>query len=126
MEDTVGFWKRPVGRPKNQTKTGKRYATKLISIEASNRKDKRFVASFELDDGKVKKIHFGLKNPKIGTFIDHGNKEIRKNYIARHSAMEKQFLNDPLTASSLSMYILWGPHKDINKNIEYFRSMFNI
>lgn len=121
-----GRWKRTVGRPKNQTKSGKRFAIRLIRIEPSNRKDKRLVASFQLDDNKISKIHFGVKNPKRGTYIDHENKEIRKNYIARHSAMEKQFLNNPLTASALSMYILWGPHTDLNKNIKYFKNKFNL
>ena len=98
---------------------------RLISIEPSNRKDKRFVALY-LVNGKSKKVHFGLKNPIKGTYIDHKDKEIRKNYIARHSALEKKFLNNPLTPSSLSMYILWGPHTEINKNIKYFKNLFNL
>ena len=122
----VGRWQRPRGRPKRQDKNGIRYPIQLLDVEPSSRKDKRLVASFLLDDDKIEKIHFGVKNPKRGTYIDHGNKEIKNNYIARHSVLEKPFLNNPLTASSLSMFILWGPHPDLNKNISYFQKKFNL
>ena len=98
----------------------------LTNIEPSKRLYKRYMATFELDNGKYKYIHFGLKDPKIGTYIDHKNKKIRDNYISRHSVLEKEYLKDPTTPASLSMYILWGPYTDINKNINYFKKKFNV
>lgn len=97
----------------------------LEDIYLSNRKGKRYVALFN-NNNKLIKVHFGLKNPKIGTYIDHHNKKIRENYILRHSVLEKEYLNNPLTPASLSMYILWGPYTDINKNIIYFKNKFNL
>ena len=41
---------------------------------------KRFKAYFS--DGKT--ARFGQTNPKTGRFIDHQDKELKKNYIKRH------------------------------------------
>lgn len=119
-------WKRPVGRPKRQDKSGIRYPIKLISIEPSTRKNKRFVATFLMDDDKYKKVHFGQKDPKYGTYIDHKDNTKRKNYIARHIKLEGAYIDNPITPSSLSMFILWGPYPDIQKNIQGFKKMFNV
>ena len=73
-----------------------------MKVEKSNRKNKRFVAIF--NDGD--KIHFGFKGGS--TYIDHKDKEKRKNYIARHEVNEKQFYNDPKRPATLSRFILWG------------------
>tara|TARA_R110002126_G_scaffold283163_1_gene432290 strand:- start:1113 stop:1412 length:300 start_codon:yes stop_codon:yes gene_type:complete len=78
-----------------------------VEILKSNRNDKRFVAIFyDSDNKKIKTTHFGLKNPKIGTFIDHQNKEMKQNYLKRHIKNEKW--NDFETAGSLSRFILWN------------------
>ena len=43
-----------------------------LTIKDSNIKEKRFTAIFKDKNNKViKTTHFGLKNPKIGTYIDH-------------------------------------------------------
>ena len=86
---------------------------KLV-IKDSKAKGKRFVAIFTDDKAgksKEKRVNFGLKNPKIGTYIDHGDKTIRKNYIARHEVREKKFYKDPMRAATLSRFILWGDYK---------------
>jgi hypothetical protein len=55
-------------------------------VEAKPKTKKRFTAIFRLHKGgKIIKItHFGQRNPKIGTYIDHGDKKIRAAYRARH------------------------------------------
>ena len=77
--------------------------------EATAKTKKRFTAIFRIHKGgKVIKItHFGQRNPKFGTYIDHGDKESRKNYIARHEVREKKFYKNPQRASSLSRFLLW-------------------
>ena len=42
-----------------------------MEVKESKAKNKRFVAIFS--DGK--KVNFGQKNPKIGTYIDHKDKK---------------------------------------------------
>ena len=42
-----------------------------IVVKKSN-KEKRLMAIFSEKGKKDKVVHFGQKNPKVGTFIDHG------------------------------------------------------
>ena len=98
---------------------------KLV-IKNSNKPGKRLMAVFTEKGKRDKTIHFGLKNPKIGTFIDHGRKDLRKAYIARHEVNEKKFYNDPKRAATLSRFILWGETDSLKKNIELYKKKFNL
>jgi hypothetical protein len=95
-------------------------------VEAKPKTKKRFTAIFRLHkDGKVIKItHFGQRNPKIGTYIDHGDKKIRTAYRARHGTdLETK---DFKRAGYLSYYLLWGDSDNLNKNIELYKKKFNL
>ena len=100
----------------------------LVIKDADPKTKKRFTAIFRIHKGgKVIKItHFGQRNPKQGTYIDHGDKVKRKNYIARHEVREKKFYKNPQRASTLSRFLLWGDHKSLNKNISDFKNKFNL
>ena len=97
-----------------------------LEIKNSQAKGKRFVAIFTDDKGKSKKVNFGLKNPKRGTFIDHADKELRKNYIARHEVREKKFYKDPMRPATLSRFILWGDSSSLKQNIENYKNKYNL
>jgi len=97
---------------------------KLV-IKKSN-KDKRMMAIFSEQGKKDKVVHFGQKNPKVGTFIDHGRKDLRKAYRARHEATELKFYSDPKRPSTLSRFILWGESDSLNKNITAYKKKFNL
>lgn len=97
-----------------------------LEIKNSQAKGKRFVAIFTDDKGKSKKVNFGLKNPKKGTFIDHADKELRKNYIARHEATEKKFYKDAMRPATLSRFILWGTSSSLKQNIENYKNKYNL
>ena len=97
-----------------------------LEIKNSQAKGKRFVAIFTDDKGKSKKVNFGLKNPKRGTFIDHADKELRKNYIARHEVREKKFYKDPMRAATLSRFILWGTSSSLKQNIDNYKNKYNL
>lgn len=96
---------------------------KLV-VTKSPKKDKRFKAVFTYDDGKTKTTHFGLKNPKGGTYIDHKDKEIRKNYRARHKKDLKT--KDYTRAGYLSYYILWGEETNLKDAVKSYRKKFNL
>lgn len=95
-------------------------------VKPSNIKNKRLTAIFSKNGKKIKTIHFGLKNPKKGTYIDHSDKLIRKNYIARHEVREKKFYDSPLHASTLSRFILWGSSDNLQEAIKLFKKKFNL
>ena len=73
----------------------------LKSVVEINDKNKRYMATFS--DGKM--VKFGLTNPKQGTYIDHKDKTLRKNYIKRHLTNLKT--NDYTRAGYLSLFLLW-------------------
>ncbi len=98
---------------------------KLV-IKPSTRKGKRFSAVFSDKGKQVKITHFGQKNPKKGTYIDHKDKEIRKNYRARHDATEKKFHNNPKRASTLSRFILWGEATNLKDAVKDYKKRFNL
>ena len=45
------------------------------------------------------------KTPKKGTYIDHNDKELKKNYIKRH--LKDLRTNDYTRPGYLSMFLLW-------------------
>jgi hypothetical protein len=92
----------------------------LVSVEPSRRKDKKLVATFNVDD-TIKKIHFGLKGSS--TFAEGADEQTRNAYIARHTIREDW--TTPLNAGSLSFHILWNA-KSIDKGIRNFKKIFNL
>tara|TARA_R100000329_G_scaffold151419_1_gene147454 strand:- start:843 stop:1145 length:303 start_codon:yes stop_codon:yes gene_type:complete len=97
----------------------------LKVIKNTNPKStKRFTAIFSENGKKVKTTHFGLKNPKKGTYIDHKDKEIRKNYRARHKKDLKT--GDYTRAGHLSYYILWGDKTDLQDAIKDYKKRFKL
>lgn len=95
-------------------------------VEAQPKTGKRFTAIFRLHKGgKVIKItHFGQRNPKQGTYIDHENKKKRDAYRARHK--KDLDTKDFKRAGFLSYWLLWGEKKTLNKNIEDYKKKFNL
>ena len=73
----------------------------LKSVVEINDKNKRYIATFT--NGKTTK--FGQSNPKQGTFIDHKDKTLRKNYIKRH--LKDLNTNDFTRTGFLSLFLLW-------------------
>ena len=88
---------------------------KIIKIENSNLKNKRFKVI--LNDGSF--YNFGLRTGS--TFIDHHDKVKRENYRKRHynNKIEKYLIDNYTPSPSLfSYYLLWGDSGDIYKNID--------
>jgi hypothetical protein len=95
-----------------------------VEINKSNRNDKRFVAVFRSDDGKkIKTTHFGLKNPKKGTFIDHQDNKLKENYLKRHK--ENENWKDPMSAGALSRWILWNK-PSLKNSIDDYKRKFKL
>jgi len=93
-------------------------------VEAQPKTGKRFTAVFRLHRGGkvIKIVHFGQRGGK--TYIDEGDKEKRKNFRARH----KRDLDtkDFKRAGFLSMFLLWGEHTSLKKNIEDYKKKINL
>ena len=93
----------------------------IVDVQPSTNKNKRYKAV--LNNGKV--IHFGLDGGH--TYIDHHDWVKRSNYRVRHYAsLKEKPLLESLTPSPavLSMYLLWGPHRDLPSNVEYLNRIW--
>ena len=97
-----------------------------LRIENSKAKNKRFVAIFTDKNNKEKRVNFGLKNPKIGTYIDHQDKDIRRRYRARHEPPEKKFYGNFQKPATLSRFILWGEAQNLQDAIKDYKKKFNL
>jgi hypothetical protein len=98
----------------------------LVVKPASEKTKKRFTAIFRLHKGgKVIKItHFGQRNPKKGTYIDHQDKKLRAAYRSRHK--KDLQTNDYKRAGHLSYYILWGDETNLKDAVEAYKKRFNL
>lgn len=77
----------------------------LIKITKSDKKEKKMMAIFEdCNTGRRKTTHFGSAN--YDDFTTHKDPERKERYLARHRKNENW--NDPTSAGSLAVYILWN------------------
>lgn len=75
------------------------------SLKPSQRKGKRFSI---IHNNKI--IHFGAYPYAIGTYLDHGNDEIKKRWQSRHSKIMKDGMPAYKNKDSpeyYSWHILW-------------------
>jgi hypothetical protein len=77
---------------------------KLIDVEPSKRAGKKWVATFEDDEGRTKQTHFGSKG--MNDFTLTGDKDARDRYWIRHKKDLRT--GDPTRAGFLSLFLLWN------------------
>jgi len=95
---------------------------KIISINNSNKKNKRFRITMDNGDN----FDFGFKTGS--TYIDHFDKKKRDNYIKRHIAndIEYNLIIKLIPSPALfSLVILWGPFTKIYDNINYLNKLWD-
>jgi hypothetical protein len=91
-----------------------------MNITKSTRKGKRFLATFK--DGT--KIHFGQDGAT--TYIDGASEAKREAYIARHGGGGRESWTNARTSGALARWLLWGPNKQLDANIRFFKLMFRL
>lgn len=95
---------------------------KLIKIEPSTNKNKKYVAHFKHgEDGKIEKIHFG--DSRYEDYTQHKNKPRRGKYRTRAKKGEDA---KPNSASALSFHILWGNSTSFRQNLKDFIKKYNL
>lgn len=103
----------------NQSGAGSTRGYKLVKITKSTKKDKKYMAIFKNKD-HLKIIHFGAAG--ASDFIHHRDPERKKRYLDRHRKNEDW--NNPITAGSLSRYILWNK-LTLRESIADYKKRFN-
>ncbi len=95
---------------------------KLIKVVKSDKPNKKLMAIFKKENGRIKKTYFGASGMDDYTITK--NKEQRTRYRKRHQKDLKT--KDPTRAGYLSYYILWGDSTSIRENIKNYKSRFNL
>ena len=91
---------------------------KLVSVEASPIKNKKYRATF--DNGKH--TDFGFK--PMDDYTQHHDKDRRRLYLLRHRKDLKT--GDPTRPGFLSMFLLWGESTDLKENIKTYKRLFDL
>lgn len=100
---------------------GGKKSLKLISIKKSNLSDKKLMATFLIDNFKIKTVHFGSAFHQ--SYPEHKDPERRLRYIKRHKKNENW--NNPITPGALSRWILWEK-KSLKDSIQFFKKKFRL
>ena len=94
---------------------------KIVSLEKSNRKDKKYKVI--MNDGK--EYHFGLKNSI--TYVEGATKQKRDAFLARHlnNPLENKLIENLVPSPALfSTYLLWNTN-DLDENIKILNRLFS-
>jgi hypothetical protein len=93
-----------------------------LDIVKSHLANKKYDAIFSNYKGDIKIVSFGATG--YSDYTIHKDKRRRELYINRHSKNEDW--DNPLTAGSLSRWILWGDSVSLEINIKNFKRKFNL
>lgn len=97
-----------------------------LPAKVGEKSGKKFEAKFDVD-GKRVKVRFGAYGSQ--TFLEGATNEQKSAYIARHGALQKMhgnpWDNNPMSASTLSRYILWE-FSDFGDSIKGYRQRFGV
>lgn len=95
---------------------------RLLKIVKSDKKDKKYMAVFiNKTTNREKIIHFGAIG--YSDYTIHKDDNRKALYISRHKNNEDW--NNPITAGSLSRWILWNL-PTLGASIKDYRRRFNI
>jgi hypothetical protein len=97
---------------------------KLVKITKSTNKEKKLMAIFKIKNEKgnehLKIVHFGAAG--MSDYTLHRDPERKQRYINRHK--KREYWDDPITAGSLSRYILWNK-PSLRESIKDYKKRFN-
>ena len=92
----------------------------LMSLEPSERLNKKWVAVFKTSYHKNKTVHFG--DSRYFDYTQHNNSMRAELYRARH---KNDNINDPLSPGALSWFVLWSS-PDFKQGLRNYINHFNI
>ncbi len=96
-----------------------------FKLQKSTRKNKRLIGIYYYYDALgtpvIGKTHFGLKGGE--TYIDHGDKQKKENYIKRHHVGEDW--SEPFTAGTMARFLLWNK-KTLEESLDDYKKRFGL
>ena len=120
-------------QPKDVAKKVKKYRAESmkpysVEISRSSNDEKKLMAVFyDKENDKIKTTHFGQRG--ASDYTKHGEKERMERYLERHgggtTTSTKEDWKDPVTAGSLSRWILWNK-PDLKASFNDYKRRFNL
>jgi hypothetical protein len=95
---------------------------RLKTIRKSHRKEKKWDAVFEKDDGKEKVVSFGAAG--MSDYTKHKDKTRKQRYLKRHSGMGEDW-EKPDTPGALAKWVLWNK-PSLKASIADFKKRFKL
>ena len=93
---------------------------KKVIIKKSSNLDKKYMAIFYENGKKIKTTHFGCAG--MSDYTKHKEEARKQRYMNRHKSRE--YWQKPMTAGSLSRYILWNK-PTLRASISDYKKRFN-
>ena len=107
-------------KSKNKTKKRGGSTGKKVIIKKSTNPKKKYMAVFYENNKKIKTTHFGCAG--MSDYTKHKDKARKQRYMNRHKSTEHW--QKPMTAGSLSRYILWNK-PTLRASISDYKKRFN-
>lgn len=95
---------------------------KLVNLKKSPNPKKKWRAEFLMESGRTRNTDFGAAG--MDDYLHTGDKDQRKRYRERHK--KDLTTGDPTRAGYLSLFILWGDSRSMDKNIAAYKKRFNL
>jgi len=108
-----------IRKNKRNTKKGGGNPKRVVIKKSTNSK-KKYMAVFYENDKKIKTTHFGCAG--MSDYTKHKDPARKQRYMNRHKATEHW--QKPMTAGSLSRYILWNK-PTLRASISDYKKRFN-
>lgn len=109
-----------MAKSKNKTKKRDGSTGKKVTIKKSTNPKKKYMAVFYENGKKIKTTHFGCAG--MSDYTKHKDPARKQRYMNRHKATEHW--QKPMTAGSLSRYILWNK-PTLRASISDYKKRFN-
>lgn len=93
---------------------------KRVVFKKSTNPEKKYMAIFYENGKKIKTTHFGAAG--MSDYTKHKDPARKQRYMNRHKANEHW--SKPMTAGSLSRYILWNK-PSLKASIQDYKKRFN-
>ena len=93
---------------------------KRVVFKKSTKQEKKYMAVFYENGKKIKTTHFGAAG--MSDYTKHKDPARKQRYMNRHKANEHW--SKPMTAGSLSRYILWNK-PSLKASISDYKKRFN-
>ena len=95
---------------------------KLLSVKPSTKSDKKYMATFQNENGRTKVTHFGQAT--ADDYTKTHDKAQRERYRTRHK--KDLETGDATKAGFLSYYLLWGESTSLQTNLAAYKKRFNL